>query len=260
MPKLFNLATNKQGLFVYGGVASSDYGIVVSEAPTFEKPTRKQSVFSVPGRNGSVIFPQYAWNDVTRKYKVFLTKDANQHLVQNVDALTAWLNTQNDDTYAALYRFGGYCRLEDSFEPEVFRLAYYSGGDDVTNEMTQYGEAVLKFTCRPERFFKEGETAHTLTISGQSVGNPTRFISKPLIHVEASNATVSLTIGGKTCTLGVTDSIDVDCDLMQCYKNLPTVNMNQYFSGEFPQLLPGNNIVTFTNATKVVIIPRYYTI
>ena len=45
MPNIINELTNKRGLIVYGGGASSDYGIVVSEAPSFDKPQRKSSVF-----------------------------------------------------------------------------------------------------------------------------------------------------------------------------------------------------------------------
>ena len=66
MAKLFNEFTNRRGLIVYGGEASSDYGMVVAEAPSFERPTRKQSVYTVPGRNGAVVFQQAAWDDVSR--------------------------------------------------------------------------------------------------------------------------------------------------------------------------------------------------
>ena len=41
MAKLFNELTNRQGLIVYGGEASSDYGMVIAEAPSFDQPTRK---------------------------------------------------------------------------------------------------------------------------------------------------------------------------------------------------------------------------
>ena len=119
MAKLFDVGTNKRGLIVYGGEASADYGMVIAEAPTFEKATRKATVYNVPGRNGSIIFQQDAFNDVGRSYKVWLAPDEGEDLADKVSACSAWLISCT-----------GYQRLEDSFEPDVYRLAYYNGGND----------------------------------------------------------------------------------------------------------------------------------
>ena len=135
MPKLFNAGTNKQGLIVYGGESSADYGMVVSEAPAFEHPTRKQTVYTVPGRNGAVIFQDDAWEDVVRSYNVWTAFDVD-NLAEKVNAFEAMLNSMK-----------GYQRLEDSFEPDVFRLGYYSGGDSFTNRMMTAGEATINFAC-----------------------------------------------------------------------------------------------------------------
>lgn len=247
MAKLFNEFTNRRGLIVYGGEASSDYGMVVAEAPSFERPTRKQSVYTVPGRNGAVVFQQDAWEDVVRSYQVWLADDAEKDLVDQVDAFEAWLNSQK-----------GYQRLEDSFEPDVFRLAYYSGGIGVSNHLTQYGEATLSFTCRPERFYKSGEQPVTV-VNGDKINNPTRFAAKPLIHIEGSG-TVTITCGGKTMSASVTDYINIDCEQMNAYR-LPAENKNSQISGSFPVIEPGINIVGITGTVSLcTITPRYFTI
>lgn len=248
MPELFDVNTNRQGLIVYGSVDSSNYGIVVGEPPAFERPVRKQTVYQIPGRNGAVLFQEDAWNDVQRNYKVWLAEDANDTLVEKVDAFEAAINAQK-----------GYTRLEDNFEPDIYRLAYYSGGDGFTDNLTQYGEATLNFTCRPERFLKAGETAVTVT-NGSVLANPTRYASKPLIHIEASNTTVAVTINGKTITASVTDYINIDCERLDAYR-LDVENRNSMISGAFPTIAPGNNTVTITGtATLVTITPRYFSI
>ena len=247
MAKLFNEFTNRRGLIVYGGEASSDYGMVVAEAPSFERPTRKQSVYTVPGRMGDVVFQQDAWNDVVRTYQVWMADDADKSLVDTVDAFEAWLNSQK-----------GYQRLEDSFEPDVFRLAYYSGGIGVSNHLTQYGEATLSFTCRPERFYKSGEQPVTV-VNGDKINNPTRFASKPLIHIEGSG-TVTISCGGKTMSASVTDYINIDCEQMNAYR-LPAENKNSQISGSFPTIEPGINTVGITGTVSLcTITPRYFTI
>ena len=246
MSKLFNIATNKRGLIVYGGESSSDYGMVVSEAPAYERPNRKQTIYTVPGRNGAVVFQDDAWEDVVRSYNVWIAEGV-QPLSVKVSAFEAMLNSMK-----------GWQRLEDSFEPDVFRLAYYSGGNDFSNKMTQYGEATINFTCRPERFLKTGEQEVTV-INNQKIVNQTRFTAKPLIHIEGSG-TVTVTIGGDTISASITDYINIDCETMNAYR-LAAENKNSDISGSFPKIIPGENTVGITGTTtKVTIVPRYFTI
>lgn len=248
MPKLFDSSTNKQGVIVYGGESSGNYGMVVAEAPAYERPKRKETIYTVPGRNGVIVFQDDAWEDVTREYSVWLAEGDGASLAQKVDAFEAWLNSKK-----------GYQRLEDNFEPDVYRLAYYSGGDGFTNNLTQYGEASLHFTCRPERFLVSGETPITVT-DGSVLTNPTKYASKPLIHIEADNQTVSVTINARTITALVSDFINIDCETMDAYR-LPVENKNSNISGSFPTIAPGNNTVAITgNASLVTITPRYFTI
>ena len=248
MARLFNHATNKQGLIVFGGEASSDYGMVVAEAPSFERATRKQTVYTVPGRNGTILFQEDAWEDVTRNYRVWLTYDSISALNEKVDALEAWLNSKT-----------GYTRLEDNFEPGIYRLAYYSGGNEFSNDLTIKGEATLSFTCRPERFLKIGEKEDEIS-NGSLLHNPTKFKSKPLIHIEGSG-NVTIGTGGNTLTItGLVDYINIDCERMNAYR-LPAENRNSLVSGSFLKLAPGDNAFVITgNTTKVTIKPNYFTI
>ena len=254
MPNLFDNATNKQGLIVYGGESSSSYGMVVAEAPAYERPKRKQMIYNVPGRNGSIIFQQDAWEDVNRSYKVWLTPSSNKTLVERVDALEAWLNSKT-----------GYVRLEDNFEPDVYRLAYYSGGDGFSNSLTQYGEATLNFTCRPERFLTSGETAVTITDQG-TINNPTKYISKPLIRIVASGKIrmwISNGSVGNEITATVTDYLYIDCESMNAYR-LSNDYQNDKISGDFPVIYPGTNTTGISaitgTLTSVSVTPRFYTI
>lgn len=278
MPNLFDSATNTQGVIVYGGESSSDYGMVVAEAPAYERPKRKQTIYNVPGRNGSIIFQQDAWEDVNRSYKVWLAEDANDTLVEKVDAFEAWLNSQN-----------GYVRLEDNFEPDIFRLAYYSGGDGFSNSLTQYGEATINFTCRPERFLKSGETPITIQMASGGYGylaldNPTKYASKPLftftfdlssyssttypkftISYEGKSLTVDLQNGGASGVPFV-----IDCETMNAYYDdgYMITMVNSTLSGTVPVVPSGHSILTINMidglfsdiAVSATITPRYFTI
>lgn len=245
----YNSLTSRQGLLVWGGEASSDYGMVIGQAPSFDKPARRAEIFTVPGRNGSVIFQDGSYEDVTRTYNVWLAEGQNDTLADKVSAFTAWLFSKT-----------GYTRLEDNFEPDIFRLAYYSGANDITNELIQYGETSLTFTCRPERFLKSGEAAVTVN-NGDTLTNPTKFESKPLIHIEGTG-TVTVTINGVSISAAVTDYINIDCERMNAYR-LPVENMNNKITGAFPVIAPGGNTIGISATGTlglVTITPRYFTI
>lgn len=254
MADLFNLLTNRQGRISFGGENSDDYGMVVAEAPAFDKPTRKQNVFTVPGRNGAIVTQEDAWNDVVRSYKVWIDENItvgsggsiiSGSLPERVAGIAQWLFSKK-----------GYTRLEDNFEPDYFRLAYYSGGDNFSDELLQVGQATLKFTCRPERFLKSGETELTVQ-NGDSITNPTKFTAKPLIYIVGSGD-VTVSIAGKTITASVDDYIYIDCERMNAYR-LASENKNSDISGDFPLLIPDANAVTTTGTiTTLKITPRFY--
>lgn len=247
MPKLFNFTTNRRGLLVYGGESSADYGMVIAEAPAFERPARKQTIYKVPGRNSAVIFQQDAWEHTTRTYEVWLADDEEKDLVEQVNAFEAWLNASQ-----------GYNRLEDNFEPEIYRLAYYSGGDGFTNELMQYGRATIQFSCRPERFLKDGELPIEV-VNGSKIYNDTKFASKPLIHIEGSGA-VSVSVEGVTITATLTDYINIDCETMNAYR-LAAENKNSVIGGSFPTIKPGVNSIGISGTvTSCTIVPRFFTI
>lgn len=254
MANLFNQFTNKRGLLVYNGESLGDYGMVVAETPVFEMPTRKNKVYEVPGRNGAIVFQEDSWSDVTRSYKVWLAKDDFGDLATKVHAFSAFLNSVT-----------GYQRLEDDFEPDVFRLAYYNGGNNITNDLLQYGETTLTFTCRPERFLKAGESVINVTGSGAyllDLYNPTRFESKPLIKLFGSGK-VKVSLGTNLMKVDITSSyITLDSDAMNSTKS--SINMNDKVSGEYIKIPSGSSQLAIMNDggtwSQMQITPRYFTI
>ena len=93
MPK-WNTLTNKQGLIVWGGEQSTDYGIVVSAAPAFDKPRKRTTVYNIPGRNGDIITQDGSFDNVVRTYKVWLAEDEHYDSGGYYDKLMANLFAQ----------------------------------------------------------------------------------------------------------------------------------------------------------------------
>lgn len=241
----------------WNGVNSETLGIRIERAARIIRPRRKSDVVSVPGRNGDIVFMQDAWDNYIQPYEIFFGTGANLSAEEAADAVSQWLHSAS-----------GYAQLEDTYEPDIIRQAYYVDEQDIANAITEYGRETIRFNCRPERYLRSGMNSINLSTSGVIVTNPTGFASRPLIRVNA-NGTCALTIsgGGKTYTVSLTavqQYIYLDCDEQNAYKTAGT-NLNDKVNitngVDFPRLSAGNNTVTWSGAaTSVNIVPRWFRI
>ena len=237
--------TSIKACFNWNGMNSGDFGIYVQKSPKLTRAARKMQVVDVAGRNGALVFPQKAWNNVARSYAIF-TGEKTWDAERNFDAIIEWLSAE------------GYCRLEDDFEPDVFRLAYFAGSVDITNLFGETGQATIDFNCKPQKFLKSGEKAISFSSGGGTLRNPTGFEAKPLITVYGSGSG-TISVGGTSVSISsIGTSVTLDCENMDAY-NGSTNRNNTITASSFPVLASGDNTVTLTGgATSVSIIPRFW--
>lgn len=116
----------------------------------------------------------------------------------------------------------------------------------------------ITVTADPYKRFSNDVPA-VFTAAGD-IYNPTEFYSQPLIRVNGSGSG-TVTIGNRIITLtGISGYIDIDCELMDCYKGLTNCN-SQVTLGEFPQLAPGTTGIDFSGGvTSVEITGRWRTL
>lgn len=237
------------GVIMFNGISSSDVGFFVERAPSYEIPERKYDVTKVPGRNGDVVVDTGAYENVERVYDI------------SIGALGADFASLAHKISNWLYSGYGYLRLEDSYEPDYYKLARYSGGDIITNILNQAGRISLKFDRRPERFLKTGETPITITLE-TTLRNPTQYPAKPIIKVYGTDVG-TINIDGFVCELiKFRDGMTIDCDLEDVYA--PEINLNDHIkvTKGLPVLRPNVEIpISFTGGiTHIEIIPRWWTI
>jgi len=243
------------GVIIFNGRASNDYGIVVEAPPDHPYPERDYEVVHVPGRNGDLTFDNGSYKNVSIQYQIALGS-RQVEFYELVDALFAWLHPSV-----------GYARLEDSYEPEHYRMAYYQEGNTLTNIEFHAGRATLTFEAKPQRFLKIGEKVQSFTAAGTLL-NPTQFDALPLIKVYInSGETGNISVNGykvaiASDTAGSGRYIIIDCDLQDAYAG--TTNRNSLItlsSGNFPRLSPGKNQISFSGGiTKVEVTPRWWTL
>lgn len=119
--------------------------MIVEKLPVLRRPRRKGSVVSVPGSNGSIAMETGGFETYVQPYEVAVTNLQNGVAV-SARNIADWLLNSS-----------GFLRLEDSFEPDVFRLARFSGPFDIEPVMDQDGKATIEFEVQPQRYLKIGE-------------------------------------------------------------------------------------------------------
>lgn len=235
-------------MILWAGTSNKDVGMVVEHYPSVILPRRKMEVQQVPGRNGDIILVQDAYDNYEQSYSVFLDAKFKGGLQKTIPMISDWLLGHN-----------GYQRLEDSYFPDVYRMAYYVGGTQFISFFNEYGKGTLTFNCAPEKYYKSGEKPITIT-KGQILTNPTMFPAKPLVTVTGSGSG-TITFGGNTLTISdIGGSVTIDVKDHRAYNG--AVNRNATISGRYENMtLQGRMSITWSGGvTGMKIIPRWWTI
>ncbi len=238
------------GKFWFNNRCCTDFGLVTSGSGTFNAPEREVEFISVAGRNGDLTIDRGRYKNITVSYPVSICKDFER----NAAEARAWLLSQV-----------GYKRLEDDYNPDSFRLAVFAGPVDFDVKFRcRAAEATLKFNCKPQRFLYSGERKSTFYGTGK-LYNPTKENALPIINVYGTGAGL-VTVGSASIDIiEMTDQLILDCETQNAYRAVgdgaAENKNNAIYALDFPQLCPGENVISFSGGvTKVEITPRWWTI
>lgn len=235
------------GIIVYNGKSSKDYSILVEHPPGYEYPEKDLEITHVPGRNGDIVYDTGSYQNVDREYEIAVPAIRERYEVM-ANKISEWLHSAR--TYA---------RLEDTYEPEYYRLAIYKESNTIECLLRGAGRATVLFNCKPQRFLKSGEEA--VKINGRAyLLNPTGFESKPIIKM---NVTAPTTLYVNGTTIQITEACSdlvINSDIQNCYAG--TLNKNGIVKlSKFPVLGPGGNEISYVSGiSDLEIIPNWWTL
>lgn len=225
------------------GKSSLDFEAWITGAGTFNAPAREVETISIPGRNGDLHIDQGRYSNVIITYPAFIAQD----FVKNFDALKAYLMSQL-----------GYQELEDTYNPEYYRRARYSGTlEPEMSQLNRVGEFNITFDCDPRRFLKVGKYPITMTQNGY-IRNFTQFDALPLIRCYGTG---TIYINGISISIPTANGYtDIDCETEEAYKGSTSCNGNIVLNDDkFLKLEAGENRIAMTGLTSVEITPRWWT-
>ena len=238
----------KKSFFIYGGKNSLDFNIMIESYPSYTAAEREIQEYQVPGRSGNLVFDTGSYKNVTQEYEVCM-KAAPLNTHQIARAAANWLLAP-----------GGYKKLEDSYDPEVYRMAVFSGPAEVENWFAKYGRVTLEFNCMPQRFLKSGDFERELENNG-AVFNP-GMDALPLIRLTGSGSG-TLVVGEYSVRVSSIPAAGlwIDCDTQNAYSETQNENNILTMSNGFPVLPPGSVKIGWSGGIQEVFLtPRWWMI
>jgi len=228
-------------LFIYNGKSSLDFDMHIAKVNQYDGAERDTEEIEVAGRNGTLTVDKGRFKNIEISYSMYTIDVGNAN-----------------DFKAFLKSSVGYHRLEDTFEPDYYRLAKYTNAFKMDANVDDNGAFAVAFNCDPRRFLKSGENVILLTSNG-NIYNPTYFEAKPLIR---AYGTGNFTINNVTVTISsANEYTDIDCEIMDAFKGSTNCNGNiSSTNNKFPVLQSGQNSVNISGLTRLEITPRWWTI
>ena len=135
------------GVIRFNGISSADFGCTIERRPNHTRGSRRGELIEVPGRNGAAVLEDGSFTTYKQEYVISFKEGDTMPPYKRAAQVAEWLLGSR-----------GFCRLEDDFEPNVYRIARYAGALNIEQVADEYGRVVLEFECQPQRYLKLGET------------------------------------------------------------------------------------------------------
>ena len=263
----------------FDNTKSSDLGVYIDGSGAFNSPVRRGEMVQVPGRNGGLWMDEGCYENITVEYSAFIGTNAEADFRTKMAEVRSFFGSKGSD----------YKRLEDTYNPEEYRLAVYKAAfETAPTHYTRAGGFTLQFDCKPQRYLKIGDEPHVFGTNG-TIYNPTLFDALPVIAVTGNG---QINIAGELITVSdTTETFYIDSELMESFipggteeywtdenneiitdellipimfhnRPLGAQSMNSHVSFEnykFPVIPPGEQTIAFSSGIQsVVVYPRWW--
>ena len=224
--------------FTWNGVNSRTKGIRLQSMPEIIRPQERVAHVTIPGRAGELT--QTEGDDIYESYiqtiPVAVKTEAAVHEAER------WLRGDGWVTFSG--------------QPGLKQRARVINAVTFTRHgrNSEWWDGEVQFYCDPIKHPTADQTIE-ITESGTTVENTGDLRGYPRITVTGSGI-VTIASGGRTLTIPeCQDGWIVDCENEWILQgSIPQMNA---CSGNFPVFNKGNNVVTFTGASKLTITPNW---
>ena len=211
-------------------------GLLIQELPSISKPPIRRLIEEIDGRDGDIV-EELGYGSYDKVLSIGLTR--------------------NFDINEVIKYFSGKGTLVFSNETDKYYEASILEKIDY-ERLIRYRVAIVTFHVEPFKYkLNEAEIdISTGNVSSVQVTNAGLENSKPKITLFGSGTVTFILNGTGVFTINIDDSyVIVDSKDENAYKG--SVLKNRNMSGDFPLLIPGENVITWTGTlTRIKIEPR----
>lgn len=263
--------------FTYNGKRSIDFGIYIEHSPDSVHAERRGDLLKVAGRNGYIVQEDDTFENYNQTYEVGFKKEFQRDAYQKSSDIANWLLGSS-----------GYLRFEDTYEPEVYRMARFANPFAVNTLLNRrYGKTKLIFDFQPERYLKSGENeilvASNIDLSQGTfieqfeVINPYSVPAKPILNISGTGS-VKLTFESADLSDRLIDftvrfavagsNVTLDCKTHKVSEPSWILYDSLTKYPELPTLKPGRNLIAVSNngvvnpgtLISLSVIPRWWSL
>ena len=179
--------------FSFGKFESRDFAVFVDSPTAFDAPIPETDSYSFFGNSGDVVFDRHRYPNIRLKYTLVIEAK------RNIDTVMTKIR-------ALLLSMAGYQRLEDSYNPTIYRMAKVAKNFIVKKRSVddRFSLVELTFDAMPQRFWKDGDRAVEIDVrqpvAVPMIYNPTGFASSPLLRFVANAESGSIKAGKSLTT------------------------------------------------------------
>ena len=229
--------------FTFGGKDSfRDFGIYVEKRPNIPSPEHRVTYIDVPGMDSRLRRDEGTYGDITLSVECSLLGDP----VSKISAVKGWLLG------------AGEADLIFSHIPNRKYLAQVVNSIDFEIVLKITSHFIIVFSCQPFQYATEN-TPVTVSESA-TLTNPGTVKSFPIIKATGSGSG-SLTINGNNVSFSDIDgTVTLDSAIQETYQDAGAelISKNSTMAGDYPALLPGENIISFSGGiTSLEITPNW---
>ena len=228
-----------QSYFIWNGIDCRSMGVIMRGPAAIVRPEERVQHVTIPGRTGDLT--ELEGENIYNSY--IQTVSISVRGGFRVRDIYKWLRGEGYVTFSG--------------EPDRKQKARIIGAitlNRVSRNLDNWAGEV-QFYCQPMKQ-KLTEDTVTVTSSGTAVQNTGDVESKPKITAKANGSSMTITAGGKSLTItGLTSGSEyiIDSEIMEVSNAARTALLTKDSVGSFPVLQPGNNAVTGSGWSKLVI-------
>lgn len=263
----------KSHYFIWNNKNSFDFGIIIQSATPHNKPDYDREFVSVPGRNGGYVKSNKRFNNVKITYSCAVLQSNNFNSYhEQIEQIASWLHESSQAS--------SYCKLEDSYNPNKYRLALLKEALELDRDNAIYTFGVV-FDCQPQLYLTAGDNWLDFSTEALTLINPSNYTAQPKIVISGNTSTTTLSdtltvdnvsysfkswtgqssLNGKNYL----NDIILDAEIMDCYLSDGTpcnryLLTNNTSPDRFIELGKGSHTISHTGNCTVIIQPRWWTI